>query len=304
MDRWTEIELFLNIVEKRGLSKAGEAMDMSKAAVSRHLASLEARLGARLIERNSRNLHVTEAGQQFFERCKLLHNELQEVEKAVNSVTLQPKGKLTITSSLSFAMLHLGPLLPKYHELYPDVVVNIVAANRYVDLIESGIDLAIRTREFEPDSSITIRKLATTRRVLAASPQYLARRGTPRTLEDLHEHSMLQYSLSNRPDELHFRRDGMERVIRLPWTMVSNDGQIIRAAALAGHGILVQPRYIIYDDLVAGRLLPLLDEFSLPDLTINIAYPSQKYLSAKCRTFMDFLLDHFRKMDYEKKWMA
>jgi len=179
----------------------------------------------------------------------------------------------------------------------------VIAANRYVDLIESGIGLGVRTRETEPDSGITIRKLACTRRVLAASPEYLSRRGTPLTLEELHDHSMLQYSLANRPDELHFRREGMQRVIRLSWAMASNDGQVVRAAALAGRGILVQPRYIIYDDLVAGRLLSELDEFRLPDLTINIAYPSQKYLSAKCRTFIEFLVDHFRKMDYEKKWM-
>jgi DNA-binding transcriptional LysR family regulator len=304
MDRWTEVELFLNIVDKHGLSRAGEAMHMSKAAVTRHLASLEARLGARLIERNSRSLHVTEAGRQFYERSRALHADMREAEQAVGASNVNPKGRLTITASLSFAMLHLGPLLPLYQKRYPDVVVHVVVANRYVDLVEGGVDLAIRTREYEPDSSITIRKLASTRRVLAATPVYLAKHGTPTTLDELDQHALLQYTLANRPDELHFSKDGTERMVRCHPLMLANDGQVIRAAALADFGILIQPRYIVHDDIMAGRLQTVLDDYRLPDLTINLAYPSRKFLPAKCRSFVEFLDDHFRAMDYERKWMA
>ncbi len=304
MDRWTEVELFIQIVERQGLSKAGMALDMSKAAVTRHLASLEERLGTRLIERNSRSLRVTETGRQFYERCRVLHAEMLETEQAVNASTLRPTGVLTITASLSFSMLHLAPLVPAYRARFPDVRINIVAANRYMDLIDSGIDLAIRTREYEPDSSITVRKLASTRRVLVATPEYLAEHGTPVSVEELAKHQLLQYSLANRADELHFRRDGLERVLKIEPLMQANDGQVLRAAALSGLGILVQPKYIVYDDIVASRLVPVLDDYRLPDLTINLAYPSRKYLSAKCRTFVDFLIEHFNEMDYERKWMA
>jgi len=304
MDRWTEVEIFIQVVERQGLARAAEALRVSGAAVTRHIASLEERLGVRLLERNTRRMNLTEAGRQFYERSRLAHAELAEAERAVTSELLQPTGLLTITASLSFSMLHIGPLLPSYCAQYPQVRVNVVAANRYMDLIDNGIDLAIRTREFEPDSSITVRKLASTRRVLVASPGYLAQRGTPRTIEELLQHQLLQYSLANRPDELHFRRDGLEKVVKIHPTIESNDGQVLRSAALQGMGILIQPKYIVYDDIVSGRLLPVLDEFGLPELTINLAYPSRKFLSAKCRTFMDFLVSHFDKMEYERKWMS
>jgi DNA-binding transcriptional LysR family regulator len=304
MDRWDEVELFIEVVERQGLGKAGEALGMSKAAATRHLASLEERLGTRLIERNSRRLHITEAGRQFYERCRVLHAELREAEQAINASSLRPTGVLTITASLSFAMLHLAPLVPSYRERYPEVTVNIVVANRYMDLIDNGIDLAIRTREVEPDSSITVRRLAATRRVLVATPGYLAEHGTPRNVDDLSRHALLQYSLSNRPDELHFTKDGMQRVLKIQPLMQANDGQVLRAAALKGLGILVQPKYIVYDDLVAGRFLPVLDDHELPALTINLAYPSRKYLAAKCRSFVDFIVEHFEAAGHERKWMG
>ena len=304
MDRWTEVEVYIQVVQRRGLSRAGEALGMSKAAVTRHLASLEERLGARLIERNSRSFHVTEAGSQFYERCRLAHADMSEAEQAINAVAVRPAGVLTVTSSLSFAVLHLAPLIAPYRSRYPDVRVNVVAANRYMDLIDSGIDLAVRTREYEPDSSITVRKLASTRRVLVATPGYLAEHGSPETIEDLASHALLQYSLANHPDELHFRRAGLERVLKIEPLMLCNDGQVLRSAALGGLGILIQPKYIVYDDLVAGRFLPVLEEFHLPDLTINLAYASRKYLSAKCKTFIDFLVEHFAAMDFERKWMT
>jgi DNA-binding transcriptional LysR family regulator len=226
-----------------------------------------------------------------------------EAEQAIHASAVQPAGVLTVTASLSFAMLHLAPVVPAYCARYSDVRVNVVAANRYMDLIDSGIDLAIRTREYEPDSSITVRKLASTRRVLVATPGYLSAHPAPQTIDELSSHDLLQYSLTNRPDELHFRRDGLERVLKIEPLMLANDGQVLRAAALAGLGILAQPKYIVHDDLVAGRFLPVLDDYRLPDLTINLAYPSRKYLSAKCRTFVDFLIEHFALMEFERKWM-
>jgi DNA-binding transcriptional LysR family regulator len=304
VDRWSQVELFIQVVERKGLGKAGEALGMSKAAATRHLASMEERLGTRLLERNSRSMHLTESGRQFYERCRVLHVDLIEAEQAVNATTVTPRGLLTITASMSFAMLHLAPLVPAFRARYPEVTLNIVAANRYMDLIDSGIDLAIRTREFEPDSSITVRRLAATRRVLVATPAYLAQHGTPRSVDELQRHTILQYSLSNRADELHFSKDGMQRVLKIQPQMQANDGQVLRAAALNGMGILVQPKYIVYEDIVAGRLLPVLDDHELPSLTINLAYASRRYLAAKCRTFIEFLAGHFEDMDYERKWMT
>lgn len=302
MDRWTELELFVQVAETGSLSRAAEALDLSNAAASRHLQALEGRLGARLVERNTRRLYLTDTGQEFFSRAKTVLADLKDAEDAVNAATLNPTGTLRITASLSFAMHHVAPLLREYTQRYPNVTVHVEAANRYLDIIDNNIDVAIRTREFEPDSNITIRRLGQTRRILAASPRYLAKHGRPKTLEDLAQHKLLIYTYANNPSELRFTRDGQTTTLQVKSLLESNDGQILRAAALDGMGILVQPTYILYDDMVAGRLVPVLDDWDLPRLTINLAYPSRKHLSAKVRTFIDFMAEHFAKMNYEQKW--
>jgi DNA-binding transcriptional LysR family regulator len=302
MDRWTEMELLVQTAELGSLTKAAELLDMSNATASRCLVSLESRLGARLVERNTRRLSLTEAGEVFYRRCKSVLAELKEAEAAVNATALDPSGTLRITGSLSFCMKHIAPLMPEFTRLYPNIDLQIISANRYYDLIDSGIDVAIRTKEYESDSSITVRKLAETRRILAASPAYLAKYGTPRTIEDLDHHKLLLYSHANKPNELHFTRDGKTQMTRVKSLLESNDGQILCAAALEGLGILVQPNYIIYDDVVSGRLVPVLDEWDLPRLTINIAFQTRKHLPAKVRAFVEFLTGHFSKMHYERKW--
>lgn len=302
MDRFTEIQLFVQVAETGSISRAADALGLSNAAASRHLQALENRLGARLVERNTRRLFLTETGQQFYSRSKTLLTDLKDAEEAVNAATLNPTGMLRISASLSFSIQHIAPLLRAYTERYPNVTVHVESANRYLDIIDNNIDVAIRTREFEPDSNITVRRLAATRRILAASPGYLARHGRPRTLEDLHHHRLLLYTLANNPYELRFSRDGVTTVVHVKGLLESNDGQILRAAALDGLGILIQPTYILYEDMVAGRLVPVLDEWDLPRLTINLAYPSRKHLSAKVRTFIDFMAEHFVRMNYEQKW--
>jgi len=302
MDRWTEIELFVQVAETGSLSRAAEALDLSNAAASRHLAALEGRLGARLVERNTRRLYLTDTGREFFSRARTIVADLRDAESAVNATALNPTGTLRITASLSFSMHHVAPLLREYTNRYPNVQVHLEAANRYMDIIDNNIDVAIRTRESEPDSNITIRRVAETRRLMAASPGYLARHGTPKTLEDLHRHKLLLYTYANNPNELRFAKGGVQSVVTVRGLLESNDGQILRAAALDGLGILVQPTYILFDDIVAGRLVPVLDDWDLPRLNINLAYPSRKHLSAKVRTFIDFMVEHFDKMGYERKW--
>ncbi len=303
MDRWNQFELFVQVAELGSLSRAAEALGMSNAAASRCLAALEERLGARLVERSTRRLGLSQMGEAFYRHCKAALTQMKEAEEIVNANSVAPSGMLRVTSSLSFCMKHISPILPRFHQLYPDITLDLVAANRYVDLLDSGIDIAIRTREFEPDSNIAVRRLAATRRILAAAPGYLAARGVPTRLEDLADHDLLVYSHANDPRRLHFTgRDGQQQALDIRSLMQSNDGQIIRAAALEGLGILIQPNYIIYDDIVAGRLVPVLDDWDLPRLTINIAYQGRKHLPARVRVFIDFLVRHFEDMDYERKW--
>lgn len=302
MDRWTEIELFVQVAEMGSLSRAAEALKLSNAAASRHLAALEERLAARLVQRNTRRLFLTDVGEAYYRRCKPLLGELKDAESAVNEAGLKPTGVLRVTASLSFAMNHIAPLLPEFTARYPGLRVEIVAANRYHDLLENGIDVAVRTREDENDSAITVRRLAETKRVLAASPQYLQRAGTPLSPDDLAQHRLLIYNLANHPEQLRFTRDGAESVIAVQGLLEANDGQVLRAAALKHLGILVQPLYIVYDDVVAGRLVPVLGDWELPRLTINLAYPTRRHLPAKVRCFVDFLVEQFVLMEHEHKW--
>ena len=302
MDRWTEIELFVQVAETGSLSRAAEALELSNAAASRHLSALEERLGARLVERNTRRLYLTDTGAEFYSRARSILADLKDAESAANATALNPTGVLRITASLSFSMHHVAPLLREYTQRYPNVRVHVEAANRYLDIIDNNIDVAIRTREYEPDSNITIRRLAETRRLLVAAPRYLAQHGRPDSLADLQRHKLLVYLHANNPNELRFTREGETTTVAARGLLESNDGQILRAAALDGLGILVQPTYIVYDDIVAGRLVPVLDDWDLPRLIINLAYPSRKHLSAKVRTFIDFIAEHFARMDYERKW--
>ena len=304
MDRWTEMELFVQVAETGSLSRAADALHLSNAAVSRHMAAMEERLGARLVERNTRRLYLTETGKEFLARARQILDDLRDAEAMVNASSVRPTGMLRITASLSFSMQHVAPLLKAYTRQYPEVRVHIEVANRYLDIIDHNIDVAIRTREYEPDSNITIRRLAETRRILAAAPSYLAERAAPRTPADLRKHDLLIYTHANNPNELRFTRGQETENLTVKGLLESTDGQVLRAAALDGMGILFQPTYILYDDIVAGRLIPLLEDWDLPRLTVNLAFPSRKHLSAKVRTFIDFLVSEFDRMQYERKWTA
>jgi DNA-binding transcriptional LysR family regulator len=305
MDRWTQVELFVKTVDVGSISKAAEALGLSNAAASRHLSALEDRLGARLLERTTRRQWLTEAGRNYHQRCLAILAELAEAEAEVNDSTGDPQGTLRVTSSVSFAMMHIAPDLPEFHRRFPRLSVEVVAANRYLDFIEAGIDVAIRTREHEADSNITVRRLAATPRVLAASPGYLARQGFPRHPDDLASHRMLVYNLAKDPFMLHLRRGSSEKVsVPIAGMLQANEGQVICAAGLAGDGILIQPMYIIYEDIVAGRLVPLMTDWRLPNLTINIAYQSRRHQPAKIRVFTQYLVDRFDRLQLEQKWTS
>jgi DNA-binding transcriptional LysR family regulator len=294
MDRLQQLEVFAKTAELGSLSKAAEALRMSNAAASRHLAALEERLAVRLIERNTRRLWLTEAGQELLQRCSTLLNEFAEAEDAVSERVLSPKGVLRVTSSLSFAMIYLAPMLPAFRALYPKLGLQIITANRYPDFIEAGIDVAIRTREHEPDSNIIVRRIGQMRRVLAAAPSYLASRGRPEMPADLARHDMLIYNLANDPYSLRLHKGNAAQTIRIAPVLESNDGQVIRGAALAGLGILIQPLYVVQADILAGRLVPVLMDWELPLLTMNIAYQNRVRLPAKIRVFSDFLVNYIR----------
>lgn len=303
MDRWREIEVFVQTAELGSLSKAAEALGMSNAATSRHLVSLEERLGARLVHRSTRRLTLSEVGENYYQRCKTYLADMREADLAVNASSLNPTGTLRISASLFFSV-HIAPLIEKYIARYPQVSVHVEVANRYYDIIDNNIDVAIRTREYETDSSIMIRRLAQTRRILAVSPDYLSKHGEPKSVDSLSELPMLIYTYANNAHDLTFKRGEEVKEVKVKGLVEANDYQVLRAAALKGMGILVQPKCVIYDDIITGRLVPVLDDWDLPRLHINLAFQSRRHMSAKVRTFIDFLVEHFHRMDYDSKWTS
>lgn len=303
MSRWTEFELFVHVVELGSLGKAAEALGLSTPSASRHLAALEQRLGARLIERSTRRLYVTEVGQGFYQRCKTALEGMKDAVAAVAETTVRPVGTLRVTASLSLLQAHVAPVLPAFMQRHDGVKVELVAANRYYDIIDNNIDLALRTREYEPDSTLIVRRLATTQRILAAAPAYLARHGHPDDPQDLGRHHVLAYA-HHMPGELSFQRGDEVTTVHTRPTLLANDGQVLRTAAVAGLGILAQPTYVIYDDLVAGRLVPVMPQWRLPSMAISLVYPRRDLVPAKTRVFMDFLLADFQDKGYEQLWDA
>ncbi|MDP3521510.1 MAG: LysR family transcriptional regulator [Hydrogenophaga sp.] len=304
MDRWTEMEVLVQIAETGTLSGAADALGLSTSSASRYLASLEDRLGASLVMRNTRRLQLTEAGRAYLARVRATLAQLADADAAVGADTAEPRGVLRVSASVPFAVRHIAPLLRGFTERHPQVTLQIVASNRYVDLIDSQIDVAVRNREFEPDSAITIRRLARTRRVLAASPAYLLAHGAITHPHDLVAHPMLVYSHANSPHELRFERgdDTLAQPVRC--LLESDDADVLRAAALSGLGPLVLPAYILHDDLHRGALVPLLSDWSLPSLTINLAYVSRRHVPAKVRCFIDFMCEVFEREDFEARWLA
>lgn len=304
MDRIQQMTLFVQVAEQSSLSKAAQALGISSASASRHLAALEERLGVRLVERTTRRLWLTDAGREYHRRCVELLAEMDEVDAEIGAATLDPSGLLRVTSSVSFAMLHIAPALPGFLERYPRIRVQVVAANRYPDFIEAGIDVAIRTREHESDSGITMRTLARTCLVTAAAPAYVAQHGAPRVPEDLRAHRMLVYNLLSDPHTLRFRRGQEARTVRISSVLDSNEGQVINEAALAGLGIITQPLYMLHRDFEAGRLVPLLTDWELPPLTISLAYQSRRHQPAKVRAFTQYMVDRFNALHLEERWAA
>ncbi|KQS71766.1 LysR family transcriptional regulator [Rhizobium sp. Leaf371] len=302
MDRWTEFHVFVKIAEERSMTKAASTLGLSISGISRHLMNLETRLGARLVQRSTRQLSLTSEGEALFADARDLLATWDAAEANVTARSHAPTGRLRIGASLSFSLLHLMPVVAQFRQLYPALSIEIISSNRYYDIIENGLDLAIRTRRVEADSSITIRRLGETRRLLAASPRYLRDRGTPRHPNELLDHDLILYTLADNWNEFRFRRGDETILVKVDGAILANDGQLICQAARDGLGILAQPTYIVQDDLDAGRLIKVLDDWDLPRLTMNIAYPSKSFMPVRTRLFIDFLVERFRLNDFERQW--
>lgn len=293
MDRLRALEVFVEVVRKEGFARAAEALDTSPANVTRYISDLEAHLHTRLLNRSSRRMSLTSSGEALFERAKSILDEMAEAEAIVSSATMQPRGLLRINAPLSFGVLQLAPLWPRFMELYPDVQLEVALIDRVVDIVEEGYDMAIRISRAGSTAHVA-RKLASSVNVLCAAPAYLARHGAPATPADLLHHRCIGYSYAASDEWQLLDPDGKLHTVKIPFIMRTNNGDTARAVALGGQGLIWQPTFLIGADLRAGRLVQVLPGYRMPDIDIQAVYPSRRHLSAKVRVMIDFLADQFK----------
>lgn len=293
MDRLRAMEVFVEVVRKNGFARAAEALDTSPANVTRIIADLEEHLGTRLLNRSSRKMSLTESGDALYQRARSIVEEMADIEAIASHSARKPRGLLRINAPLSFGILHLAPLWPKFLAQYPEVELEVALIDRVVDIVDEGFDMAIRISR-SGTSEHAARKLATSHNIACASPAYLRQRGEPLIPSDLAGHNCIGYSYAATADEWRFSDEkGRAHPVKVNCSMHTNNGDTARAAALGGAGIIWQPTFLIGADLREGRLQRVLPGFSLPDIDVLAVYPSRRHLSAKVRVMIDFLSAEF-----------
>jgi DNA-binding transcriptional LysR family regulator len=302
MDRLAAMEAFVRVVERGGFTAAAEDLRLSRAMVSKHVQDLEAHLGARLLNRTTRKVSLTEVGRVYHERCAQILADIAETESAVGALQARPRGRLRINAPVSFGALHLTAAVADYMAAHAEVTVELTLNDRVVDLVEEGYDLAVRIARLA-DSSLIARRLAPCRMVVCASPAYLERRGRPRRPADLAGHDCLDYRYQAR-EEWQFEGPEGPVSVRVRGSLEANNGDALRAAAVRGTGVVLQPSFIVGADLAAGRLVPVLPGYRVPELAIHAVYPPGRHLSAKVRSFIDFLAPRYGERPAWDAWMS
>ncbi|NPT58486.1 LysR family transcriptional regulator [Paraburkholderia elongata] len=294
MDTLVSMKVFRHVVEVGSFVGAAERMEMSAAMASKHVMHLEQQLGARLLNRTTRRVAPTEAGREYYERLSQVLTELEEAEQVVGAASVVPQGRLRVSSLSAFGLSHVMAAVADYAAQYPQVTVDMTLSDRVVELIDEGFDVAIRASPSGlKSSSLIARQIATAHLVLCASPAYLRRHGTPKTVADLARHNYLQYAGVSTLEIAPATGDGSPRV-RLSGNLIVNHLEAQRVIVLQGAGIAMLGTEVIGDDLAAGRLVPLLvDDVPPRELPIHVVYASRRHLSAKVRSFVDFLADRF-----------
>lgn len=292
MDRFLEMQTFNAVVDAGSFVKAADALAMSKAAVSRYVVDMETRLGVRLLHRTTRRLSLTDEGQIFYVRSKELLAELAEAEDEITSRSDAASGLLRINAPFTFGVLHLAPLWGAFRVQHPNVKLDVTLADRLVDLVEEGYDVAIRIANLE-NSTLVSKRLATTRMVLCASRQYLKLHGTPKHPSELADHAVISYSYWSTKDEWHFTGPLGAVSVKTNPCIHTNNGDTCRAAALASQGIILQPSFLVGNDLASGKLVELMPQFHSLEIGIYAVYPTRKHMSPKVRALIDFLTNHF-----------
>ena len=285
-----EMQVFARAVRVGSFSAAARELRLTPSAVSKKVSRLEDRLGARLLNRTTRRLGLTEVGEAYYARCQRILGDIEEAERAVTQLDSAPRGTLRVSASIAFGQRQIVPLVPEFLRRFSDLRVELTMTDHLIDLVEDGVDIAIRVSG-PPDSALVARKLAPERRIICAAPTYLEQHGTPQTPADLTQHNCLSYSTLATNEWQFVSAKGVVSVAARG-NFEANGGEAMREMALAGVGLVRLATFLIGPDIRAGRLMPLLTEYERPeDSAVYAVYPHRRHLSPKVRAFVDFLVE-------------
>lgn len=296
MEHLAGMAVFAKVAETKSFSAAAERLGLSKSAVSKHVTRLERALKARLLNRTTRRLSLTEVGATFYEHCARMLAEAEAAELAVSRLYAAPRGVVKITSPAAFGNVQVAPAIPDLIARYPELTVQIVMNDRPVDLVEEGYDVAIRVTD-QPPPGVVARKLMTVRWIVCAAPAYLLEHGTPRTPQELKEHNCLFYSFLESSIEWRFHSRQGDSKVRVAGNFTANNSEAIREVALKGAGIALLPSFLVNPDLADGRLKRVLAGHEVAGAVGNDVYAlflPTRYLSPKVRAFVDFFVERFQ----------
>lgn len=295
MDRLHLMSVYVAVVEAEGFASGARKIHMSPPAVTRAVAALEERLGVKLLNRTTRYVRMTEAGQKYYEDAKRIISLADEADDAALGINAEPRGQLTVTASVLFGRLHVMPGIVEYLRRFPAVEVNALFVDRVVNMLEEGVDVAIRIGDL-PDSSYRAMRIGSVRRVLCAAPDYLDTHGIPQSPDDLIKHQIILSRGLNPNNEMRFLHNGSSQTVKLQPILSVSDNDSTASAAMAGLGITNLLSYQITEPLQSGKLKIVLSEFESPAIPVHILHREGRHSSAKVRSFVDLLAERLRKL--------
>jgi DNA-binding transcriptional LysR family regulator len=289
MDKLIALNVFRRVIELESFSRAANALNLSNAAVSKNIQELEKELGTQLIHRTTRRLSLTETGQLYFHRVCSILDELERVEETVADLSVKPHGLLRVTAPMSLGLTHVATAIYQFQSIYPDIQIELILNDRYVDLIEEGFDVGIRGGGLVNDNSLVTHRIGNIQRVVCASPAYLKQYGEPKSPEDLKQHRCVVYTLARSPHEWSFWRGHETVSVHVDGSLKVNNSLAASQAAVAGLGLIFLPMFTVLDELERGMLKTVLQEWSTEPLTLYAIYPKHRQHSRKLQVFIDFI---------------
>jgi len=300
MGQLEDMDTFVRIIDAGSISQAAHQLGLVKSAVSRRLSDLELRLGVQLLTRTTRQSSLTEAGQHYYRKSQQILADVAEINATTSNTRHTLTGVLKISVPLSFGLLHLAPAINIFADRHPGLIIHMDFNDRQVDLIEEGFDIAVRIANLG-DSSLIARKLAPIRRILCASPGYLAHRDPPQKPDDLKHHHLLHYANARNRTWYFTGPGGRHHAVTFGASMIANNGDFLKQAALDDHGIILSPTFIVWQEISAGTLIPLMDDYPCSGLNAYAVYPRTRHLPYRVRVLIDYLKGVFGGEPYWDK---